>query len=351
MTEQTPATLPVRGIRALLRLVGYLLLGVAIAILCLWTTGALYYSNLPWPAVRSVMAIGFAVATVGAFVFLPRRRRTTVWFLAAFTVVVVWFWTISPSHDRDWAADVAVLPHATIDGQRVTITGIRNFQYRTETDFTPRYIERTYDLDKLATADFILSYWDGNRDIAHTLVTFGFESGEYLTLSVETRKQKGEGYSTTAGFFKQFELIYILAEERDVVGLRTNHRGEDVYLYPLVFTREQVRQLFHNVLDRVNEIHQRPAFYNALLHNCTTSLLPIANGVRKRPLVFDMRLILNGYIDQFGYEQGSIVADASQGLPYEEMRAKHRITDVARQIGDDPEYSKKIRAPLPARVR
>ena len=334
-----------------MRLVLLVLLSIVIFVLGLWTFGALYYSNLPWPWLRHTMAYGFAIATLGAFAFLPKRRRTMVWFFGAFLGMVFWFWTISPSHDRDWQPNVAKLAHAIVDGDKVTITDIRDTQYRSNTDFTTRYIAHTYDLTKLATVDFILSYWDGNRDIAHTLLTFGFETGEYLTLSVETRKEVGESYSTTAGFFKQFELIYVLAEERDVIGVRTNHRDEEVFVYPMILTRDQARRIFQNVLDRVNAIYDKPAFYNALLHNCTTSLLPLANGVRDRPFVFDMRLILNGYIDEFGYERGTIVADASQGLPYPEMRLKHRITEIARRIGDDPDYSKKVRTALPPRTR
>jgi len=282
--------------------------------------------------------------------FLKNRRRTVLWFFATFLAVGFWFWTVSPSNDRDWQPDVARLARATIDGDKVTIHDVRDFQYRSNEDFTPRWIDHTVDLSKLATVDFLLSYWDGNRDIAHTLVTFGFETGEYLTLSVETRKVLGQTYSTTAGFFKQYGLIYILAEERDVVGVRTNYRNEDIYLYPMNYTREQARKAFLNVITTINEIYDHPRFYNALFHNCTTSLIPLADGVRTGPFVFDWRLIMNGYIDQWGYEQGTIVKDTSEGLPYEEMRAKHRITEVARRVGDGPEFSKKVREALPPRT-
>ena len=203
---------------------------------------------------------------------------------------------------------------------------------------------------KLESLDTFLCYWDGNRAIAHTIVSFGFSGGEWLALSIETRREKTEGYSSVAGFFKQFELIYVLADERDLVRLRTNYRDEEVYLYPLKRSREQIRTVFDNLIRHVNELAERPEWYNALEYNCTTALIPLGMADSSVPFRFDIRMLLNGYLDEMAYERGQIPADRSDGLPFEEMRAAHRITEFARRYGDDPDFSRQVRASLPSRT-
>jgi hypothetical protein len=276
---------------------------------------------------------------------LRNRRRTLRVFLCVFLLVALWWSLIPPSHDRDWPPEVAVLPRATFDGDRVTVHNIRNFDYKTKNDFQVRYYDKTFDLAELKSVDFIVSYWDQNKAIAHTMLSFGFEGGDYLMLSVEIRREKGEQYETLKGFFKQFEIIYVMGDERDLLRLRTNYRGEDVYLYPTTASPERGRALLVSILKRVNDLAESPVFYHTLGRNCTTSLVDHVNMVSEKPLPFQKKLILNGYSDELAYQRGTIASD----LPFEEAKSKHFISNIAKQYNDDPRFSQKIRAHLQKR--
>jgi hypothetical protein len=336
-------------LRGTAQVVGIALLVPVIALSLAWSALAIHFSNLPWPAVRTGAAIAYTIAVVAAFAFLPRRGRTTLWFFASVAAVGVWWSTIAPSNTREWQPQVAVLPQPVFDGERVTIRNVRDFEYRTEEDFTARYAERSYDLSRLASMDLVMSYWDGNRDIAHVVFSFAFTDGQRLAVSVETRPEKGEVYSPLGGVFKQFELIYVIADERDVVELRTNFRKEEVYLYPTRFPPAAARIILERLLREAADMVEHPVFYGGLLRNCTTTWILIAEQVTGKPVPFDLRLLLNGRFDELLYERGHLVADASHGLPYEEMRKLHCITAVAQQYQGDPDWSAKVRTHLPAR--
>ncbi len=215
---------------------------------------------------------------------------------------MLWFFSLVPSNNRDWQPDLAVLPWAEITGDKIQFHNIRNCDYRTETDFTCHYYDRTFDLAKLQTLDLFLVYW-GSPNIAHTMLSFGFEGQGNVCFSIETRKEKGEEYSAVKGFFRQYEMMYVVADERDVVRLRTNFRHEDVYLYRLKVKPEKVRKVFLDYLQEVNRFKEQPEWYNALTGNCTTSIrqhtMPYNPNAR-----LDWRLIVNGYIDEMIYEQG-----------------------------------------------
>src|SRR5262249_10190001 len=213
-----------------------LLACIAIVAMAGWGALAIYYSNLAGEGLRIILAAAFALfgaAVLVWYLFSTRRTRPCVVFLAVFLLLVAWWSTIPPKQDRDWAPEYAKPAHATINGDLVTIHNIRNFDYRTETDFTPRYYDKTFDLRQLDSVDLIASYWIGDA-IAHTIVSFGFAGKDFLALSIETRRERYESYSSIAGFFKQYELFYVVADERDLIRLRTNYRKdppEDVYLY------------------------------------------------------------------------------------------------------------------------
>jgi hypothetical protein len=356
-------------IRGVLKALGIGLLALVLSLLLAWSVLAIYYSNLPWQPVRAVVAGLYGIAVLGAFARFERRGRTIQWFLVATAGVFAWWLAIKPSQLRDWAPEVSLLPKATFEGDNVTIQNLRDFAYRSEQDFTAHYEQRTYNLATLESMDLVLSYWGGNRDIAHVILSFGFAGGEHVAVSVETRPEKGEGYSVLGSLFKQFEVIYILAEERDVVQLRTNFRKERVYLYPTRLPAEAVRLMFRQLLEEANQLVEQPRFYHALEHNCTTAWVAIAEeaGQRKiaeeaggrkiaeeaggRNVKFDLRLLLNGYFDQLMYERGKLVGDETQGLPYEDMRSLHYISDVAQQHQGDPNFSAKVRAQLPKVVK
>src|SRR5574341_2272277 len=228
-----------------MKVIGRVFVGLVIAAMTMWAAGALYYSPLVSAPLRPVLAVLFAVATTLAFLVLPNRRRTLLHFSVAFAVFVVMYFQIPASNDRNWQPEVAHAPYATINGDLITIHNVRNFDYRTETDFMPRWETRTYDLRKLDSVDLVAVYWAG-KAVAHIMLSFGFEGKDYVTVSIETRKEKGESYSTLAGFFRQYELYYVVADERDVIGVRTTYRQpqEDVYVYRTRAPLKNIRRIF-----------------------------------------------------------------------------------------------------------
>ena len=262
-------------------------------------------------------------------------------FRSLLAALVGWWLSISPSNERDWLPEVAYAPTVQFDGDRVTIRNVRNFHYRSETDYDARWDERSYDLSKLRGMDMFLSYW-GSPHIAHTIASWEFEDGQHLAISIETRKEQGESYSAVIGFFRQFELYYVVADEQDLVRLRTDHRGEDVYLYRLRMSTDQAREVLVDYLEVANRLAEEPEWYNALTHNCTTTIrLHMQHVGIRNPLRW--QLLANGHIDELGYARGQI--DTS--LPFEELRERSTITSVARALEPDEDYSEGIRRGLP----
>lgn len=305
-----------------------------------WSILAIYYSSLP-STVRPVAAGLFGVAALGILLFVRPRHRGKAIFLVLFALLVVWWRTIPPSNNRDWQPDVAILPFAAINGNMVTIHNIRNCDYRSETDYIVRHYDRTFDLDKLRSADLFLVYW-GSPYIAHTMLSFGFDGGEYVCFSIETRKEMGEAYSTVKGFFRQYELTYVVADERDLVRLRTNYRNEDVYLYHLKAKPEIIRKVFLSYLREVNRLKERPEWYNALTSNCTTDIRGHTAPYNPNAKL-DWRIIVNGYVDRFIYEQGRL----DQSLPFAELKRRSYVNARGKAADKDPAFSQRIREGLP----
>jgi hypothetical protein len=258
-----------------------------------------------------------------------------------FAGVVAWSVSILPSHHRPWRPEVAVMPRATIDGDRVRITGVRDFDYRTRNDFTVRYEEREVQLSHLTGLDFFVSYWS-EGPVAHTFVSFTFDNAPPLSISIETRPEVGEGFDPIASLFKQFELIYVVGNERDLVRVRTNYRKETVYLYRLNSPVENVRKLLLVYLERINELADRPEFYHLLTNSCTINIIRYANAAG-RTGQFNIRHLLNGLIDSYLYHSGRV----DTTLPFEELRRRSLINDVAQAADDAPNFSDRIRASLP----
>ena len=239
---------------------------------------------------------------------------------------LVWYATIQPAGDRAWTPDVAQAPWAAIDGDLVTIHNVRHFAWRTETDFTPRWETRTVDLSRLTGVDLVASYWMGDA-IAHVLVSFEFADAPPLAVSIETRKEVGEAYSTVLGFFKRYELVYVVADERDLIGVRTNVRAdppEDVYLYRVQAPPENARRLFLEYIHQMNELREQPQFYNTATTNCTTMVL-INNRVNGAISLLNWKILLSGYLPQLVYEHGRL----DQSLPFAELRQRSRVNDAA----------------------
>ena len=318
-----------------------ILVGLALACMAGWSMLAIYYSNLPATA-RSVVAVLFGLAAVSALMFIRPLRRGVLAIVGGFVLVVVLWLAIPPSNSRDWQPDVRVLPYATLEGSKVTIHNIRNCDYRTETDYDVHLDDRTYDLDKLRTADLFIVYW-GSPLICHTMLSFGFEGDRYVCISIETRKEVGEDYSAIKGFFRQFELTYVVADERDLVRLRTDYRrGEEVYLYRLKARPELVREVFLDYLKSVNSLKDRPEWYNALTSNCTSNIRghtkPYAQKSR-----WSWKLVVNGFIDEMIYDNAAM----DRSLPFAELKARSHINARAREADKDPAFSIRIREGLP----
>ena len=262
-----------------------------------------------------------------------------------FLGVVAWWLSISPSHDRPWRPEVAVMPRATIDGDRVHIAGVRNFEYRSLNDFTVRYEEREVQLSHLTGLDFFVSYWSEGL-VGHTFLSFIFDNAPPLSISIETRPEVGEGFNPVASLFKQFELIYVVGDERDLVRVRTNYRKETVYLYRLNSPPDDVRRLLMVYLKRINELADQPEFYHLLSNSCTINIIRYMNAAGRAGR-FDIRHLLNGMIDSYLYHSGRV----DTTLPFDELRRRSRINEAALAADDAPDFSERIRASLPTITR
>jgi hypothetical protein len=237
------------------------------------------------------------------------------------------------------------MPRAFLDGDRVRLTGVRNFEYRTRNDFTVRYEEREVSLSHLTGIDFYVSYWSEGL-VAHTFLSFIFDNAPPLSISIETRPEVGEGFAPIASLFKQFELIYVVGDERDLVGVRANYRNETVYLYRLNASPDDARRLLLVYLARINELADRPEFYHLLGNSCTINIIRYANAAGREGRL-DIRHILNGLIDSYLYASGRV--DTS--LPFDELRRRSLINEAAHAADDAPDFSERIRASLPTRIR
>ena len=317
-----------------------------VTVMTAWAAGAIYYSPIPGESLRSVFAGIFVLATVLAFVLTRRRGRALVGYVAVFAALVGLWLQIPALNDRDWQPEVALTPYATMNGDIVTIHNVRNFNYRTEPDFDPRWENRTYDLNDLDSADLIAVYWAG-KAIAHIMISFGFRGKDYVAFSIETRKERGESYSTLAGFFRQYELVYIVADERDVIRVRTTYRQpqEDVYLYRLHTPLKNIRRVFLDYLKTINELSVRPRFYNTLTTNCTTNIL-MHSQVNPEAPPLSWKVLLSGYVPDYLYELGRL--DATR--PFPELERLSLVNERAHAADRDAAFSQRIREGLPGRM-
>jgi hypothetical protein len=329
--------------RSIVHYIGIVVLAIVVALMTAWAAMAIYYSHLPGEYLRLGLAGLFAFATAAAFLFLPKRRRTLAWFAVVFAVVVVWWMMIPASNTRNWEREVARAPYATMEGDLITIHDIRNFNYRTEKDFDAVYYNKTFDLTKLDSADLIAVYWMGEA-VAHVMMSFGFQGKDFISFSIETRKEQGEDYSTIKGFFKQYELIFIAGDERDLIRVRTDYRTprEDVYLYRLGAKPQRVREVFMAYIQQINDMKQRPEWYNTLTTNCATSVIHLMR-VTGGHVRYTWKVLLSGYAPLYAYESGAL--DTS--IPFGELKRRSYINPRAHTIGNDPEFSRKIREGLP----
>jgi len=341
MNSKRIVTSPFRLIRATL---SFLIFWIILPALALWSTLAIYFSNIPGEWIRSICAAVFLFWVAISFLTTQSRWRTASYFLTAFVIIIIWWERIPASNTRDWRPEVAELPWATIGTNYAIIYNIRNFDYTTTTNFTIRYDNHEYNMDDIQGVDLALSYFGDTKAVGHTMLSFRFKDMDPLCLSVEVRRQAGDyGPIILPGFFKQYEIIYILGDERDLLRVRTNFRKEKLYLYPTTLSAADSRQLLFDILWRINKLVEDPEFYNTLTYNCTMSLLKHLNKIMPEDILTYRMFLLNGYTDLVVYNMGGIASD----LPFEEMKEAHLVTPIAQQYNDDPDFSLKIRMNLP----
>jgi len=329
--------------RRIAAFVSLILLGLVIAATATWGTLALTYSGPRVDILRNGLTAAFAIVSLTALATLvsPRWRwRVLAGYVALFAVLMIWWRGIEPSNDRNWQTDVAVLPDALIEGEVVTVRNIRNFKYRSEFDYAPAYYDKRFDLAKLEGVDLVAVYWMGPA-IAHIFMSFAFADGEHLAISIEARNEKGEGYSTVKGFFKQNELFYVVADERDVIRLRTNYRHnptEDVYVYRLQGTKESSKRFFLEYMNKIHALTTQPEFYNTLTTNCTTNIW-FHSLVNTGHVPFSWKILASGYVPEYLYEHGRL----DTRVPFAELQ-RHAHVNPRAQTADVADFSRLIRA-------
>lgn len=326
----------IRGIPGLLASgITWLLLALAL----LWASGALWFDLPVFFIPRGVVAGLFLAGTLATAVLVRPVWRAKLGIGLAVLAVLGWWLSLKPRQDRDWKTEVSRCARIDIEGDQVTIHNLRNFAYRTETDSTPHWETRRYDLRQLRAADIFITYW-GSPYIAHPIISFDFGAAGHVCFSIETRPEKDEDYSALGGLYRQFELTCVVADERDVIRLRTNFRGsEDVYLYRLRVSA--LKESFLGYARTVNELAASPRWYNAITNNCTTAIRHQRAPGERMPL--DWRILVNGYGDQLLYENNRI----NRSLPFAELRQRAHINSQAKAAGQDPDFSARIRAGVP----
>jgi hypothetical protein len=338
-----------------LKKLSFIAITIVLGLAMFWAAAALYF-DVPVPALRIPAAIVYLLAVAAAYFLIPPLWSRVLASLALFLMVLLWWRGIKPSNDRIWQTDVAQTAWAALDGDWVTIHNYRQCDYRSEFDYTCSWTNKHIRLSEIRGIDIFVVYW-GSHWIAHPIASFQIGDHDHIAFSIETRKEEHERYAAIRGFFRSYELIYTVAPESDLVRLRTNFRkgahrqGEDVYLYRTTAGPAWSRLLFLAYIYRINELHERAEWYNAITSNCTTNIFTeraaADNFVRvpTTPLKkllnkFDWRILLNGKGDKMEYQRGDLFTG---GLSFEDLRRQAYINPVARETQDPKGYSERIR--------
>jgi hypothetical protein len=328
--------------RRILRAVATGLIALSLVLSAVWANLAIVYQLPASTGVRIAACLVLDMIALAALVgvVLRRRWRAVLIYAVAYAIFLAWSGSIRASNDRNWAADVAHGITGVIDGDRLSASNVRNFSWRTETNYSERWEQRTYDLSKLRSLDLFLVYWMG-PSIAHTIMSFGFEDGRYLDFSIELRRARNDQYSAVAGFFKTHELVYIGADERDLMTLR-KVRDEQIQLYRLRTPPERTRALLAEYIKQANDLAARPKFYNTLTTNCTTTIFNMMRAVTSS-IPFDWRIMLTGHLPSYLYEHGAVDAR----IPFEELRQRADVTGQVDASLSEIEFSSRLREGVP----
>lgn len=304
-----------------------------------FAAAALYYSTLQPAALRITLTCLFP-ACIAASLLWHNKTHGKLACATLFALFWGWYLTDPPRNTRDWAPEYAVTADATVQNRVAHLTNIRNITYRTTEDYTPHYYNGDYALDDLSSVNLVTSYWAG-ESIAHVFLSFGFKDGRHIAMSIETRRQRTFSYSTIAGFFHHYETFYVTADERDLIGVRTDIRKERVYLYTLTLSPASRERLFLSYLKEIHTLTTHPAWYNTLTENCTTGILTRAQA--KLRYRFDWRVLLSGYTASLAYDLGLL---ETHGMSFAQLKANSRIN---RPEGATPEatYAQDIRHTVP----
>lgn len=272
-----------------------------------------------------------------------RVRRAIAGSVAVVLIAALIAWrSISPRSDRAWIDEQAVMPRVAVDGHMVRIGNVRTFRFTARHEFATSYAERAYDLDKLESVWYVLTPFSLRwRGPAHSFVTFGFSDSQFVAVSVEARREPGENYDVLTGLFKRYELMYVVGDERDLIGQRAAFGTDRVYLYPIKAKPEQMRAMFLSMLDRANRLREHPEFYNTLTNNCTSNVIAHVNDVKPGTVATGIKTILPGYTDEVAYGLGLI----DTRMTLEQARDRYLINDRARKYLNDSLFSFRIRAP------
>ena len=320
-----------------------IIVSLVITLAAVWGGLALYYQlplALPW------LSLGLAAWAAIWLFALVHLWRKSLWqgvfiYLLSHAVLLLWWNSLTPSNQHIWEDDVAQMTSGIVDGDTVTLFNVRNFDWHSETDYTPHWETRQYDLSKLKSVDMLTSHW-GMEAIAHVLVSFGFDDDQFVTFSVEIRKKKGQEFDEIAGFFKQYELSILATDERDAVAVRPNIRGEDTFLYRIDMPEHIRRQLFLSYIEQANQLLDEPRFYNTVTANCTTLVFGMMQHI-SGGLPLDSRLLLTGYLPSYIDELDGL----TQGFDLAQLRSAGRTTERSKQAAHSENYSKIIRPGVP----
>ena len=332
-----------KSMRRVLRIAATSLFVVALVLSAIWANLAIAYQLPGSVGIRIGTCLALDLIALAALLtlLLRWRWRAALIYAAAYGIFLAWSSSISASNDKNWAVDVIHGITGIIDGDRLSALDVRNFSWRAETDYTERWENRTYDLSKLRSLDLFLVYWMG-PSIAHTIMSFGFEDGRYLDFSIELRRTQHDQYSAIAGFFKTHELVYIGADERDLMTLR-KVRNEQIQLYRLRTPPERARALLVQYIKQANDLAAHPKFYNTLTTNCTTTIFGMMRAVTSS-IPFDWRVLLTGHLPSYLYEHGAV----DTHIPLEELRQRADVTSRVEAGLSEVEFSSRLRDGLPA---